>query len=94
MSGETGEAQFALVESWRDLTTHFADDVLINLSYPPKLKSYLRKDRVVDADKAALALVASDWPIILNTVRVAARRLTKQAIARNWDERWFHSRFS
>jgi hypothetical protein len=89
---EVDEA-FELVESWRDLTTHLADDVLINLNYPPKLKTYLHKGRVLGAEDAALALVASDWPIILNAVRVAARRLAKGAIANNWDERWFHRRF-
>jgi hypothetical protein len=84
---------FELVESWRDLTTHLADDVLINVNYPPKLKTYLHQGRVLSADEAALALVASDWPIILNAVRVAARRLTKGAIGCNWNERWFHRRF-
>lgn len=93
-SAEEIDEAFALVESWRDLTTHFADDVLVNLDYPPKLKTVLTKGRVLDADKAALALVSSDWPMMLHTVQVAARRLAKGAIAQNWDERWFHSRFA
>jgi hypothetical protein len=42
--------------------------------------------------EGCLALVASDWPIILNAVRVAARRLAKGAVANNWDERWFRVR--
>jgi hypothetical protein len=83
----------SLVESWRDLTTHLADDVLINLSYPPQLRTRLIGNRVLGVDDAALAVVASDWPIILSAVRTAARRLTKGAIVHNWDERWFHRRF-
>lgn len=91
--GEIDEA-FTLVESWRDLTTHLADDVLINLNYPTALKTHLHKGRVLGVDQAGLALVASDWPIIRTAVELAARRLTKGAIAKNWDQRWFHSKFA
>ena len=84
---------FELVESLRDLTTHLGDDVLVNLGYPERLRTHLKRGRVLDSDTLSLALVAADWPVILSTVRVAARRLVKGAIKNNWDDRWFHSRF-
>jgi hypothetical protein len=57
------------------------------------LKAQL-KTETLDADKLALALVAADWPVLLATVRVAARRLAKGAIKNGWSESWFHRRFA
>lgn len=83
----------ALVESLRHLATHRSEDVLVNLNYPEQLKTQL-KTETLDADKLALALVAADWPVLLATVRVAARRLAKGAIKNGWSESWFNRRFA
>jgi hypothetical protein len=85
---------FELVESLRDLTTHLADDVLVNLGYPEQVSTHLTRGRVLDADSLSLARVAADWPVILETVRLAARRLAKGALRNAWSEKWFHSRFA
>ncbi len=83
----------ALSESLRHLATHRAEDVLVNLDYPEQLKTQLKQE-TLDADRLGLALVAADWPVLLATVSVAARRLAKGAIKNGWSERWFHSRFA
>jgi hypothetical protein len=83
-----------LVETLRDLAAHRPHDVLVNLGFPRRLQTQMHKSRVVDAETAALVTVTAQWPVLLVLVRTAARRLAKQAIANNWDERWFHSRFS
>ena len=44
----------------RDLATHRPDDVLINLNYPAHLRTHLHGGRVIDADNAALAVVAAE----------------------------------
>lgn len=83
---------FAGVESLRHLATHLADDVLVNLDYPPQMTTRLRR-ATIDSRNASLAAVAADWPLMLNAVQIAARRLVKGAIRNGWDEAWFHSRF-
>jgi hypothetical protein len=65
------------MKSLRDLTTHMPDDVLVNLSYPDRLRTHLHQGRVIDARSGALAGVAADWPVVLGAVRSAARRLAK-----------------
>jgi len=93
-SREEIDEAFTLMKSLRDLATHRPDDVLINLSYPAHLRTHLHGGRVIDADNAALAVVAADWPVLLAAVRLAATRLTKGAIKNRWDDRWFHARFA
>jgi hypothetical protein len=85
---------FTLMRSLRDLATHMPDDVLINLSYPDRLRTYLRRGRIIDASIAPLAVVASDWQVLLAAVRLAATRLAKGGIRNGWSDQWFHSRFA
>jgi uncharacterized protein Smg (DUF494 family) len=88
---EVDEA-FELVEKLRQLSTHRAEDVLVNLNYPEQLETQLKQEKL-GADTLGLALVTSDWPVLLMMVHVATRRLTKGAIRNAWDEKWFHSQF-
>jgi hypothetical protein len=90
---EVDEA-FTLVESLRDLSTHRPDDVLVNLNYPAGVRTHLHGGRVVDADNAPLAVVSTDWPVVLAAVRLAAQRLTKAAIKNGWNDDLFHRRFT
>jgi hypothetical protein len=93
-SPEEIDEAFGLMRSLRDLATHMPDDVLINLDYPTHLRTHLRGGRVIDASNAPLAVIVADWPVLLATVRVAARRLAKGAIRNGWNDKWFHSRFA
>lgn len=81
-----------LAESLRHLATHRPEDVLVNLDYPERRRTRLRQE-TLDAKQLGLAIVAADWPVLLVTVNLAARRLAKGAIRESWDEGWFHSRF-
>lgn len=92
-AAEVDEA-FGLIENLRDLATHRPDDVLVDLNYPARLRTHLYRGRVVDAENAPLAVVTTDWPIVLATVRLAAQRLAKGAIKNGWNDRWFHGRFA
>ncbi|MBA2383536.1 MAG: hypothetical protein H0V68_02590 [Actinobacteria bacterium] len=85
---------FELAQSLRDLTTHFPDDVLVNLNYPEKRKVVLTRGRTLSAESIGLAYVADDWPVLSAAVHLAARRLAKAAIRDGWDERKFHRRFT
>jgi hypothetical protein len=93
-SNEEIDRSFALSESLRDLTTHFAEDVLVNLNYPAQRKVSLRGNRVLGAELLALAAVSEDVPPMYAAVRYAARRLAVGAIRNNWSEQWWHSRFN
>jgi len=93
-SNEEIGRSFEVSESLRDLTTHFPEDVLVNLNYPAQRKVSLRRNRVLDAELLGLAAVAEDLPPMYAAVREAARRLAVGAIRNNWSERWWHSKFS
>jgi hypothetical protein len=85
---------FELSKSLRDLTTHFPEDVLVNLSFPIGRKVSLKGARVLGSDSLGLTSVMRDWPVMLAAVQEAARRLAKAAIRDGWSERRFHARFS
>lgn len=89
---EEVDETFELVEKLRHLSTHRAEDVLVNLNYPEHLKTQLKQEKL-GADTLGLALVTADWPVLLMMVHLAARRLTKGAIRNSWNEKWFHPQF-
>jgi hypothetical protein len=84
---------FELAQSLRDLTTHFPQDVLVNLNYPDQRKVTLTRGRTLSSRSIGLAYVADDWPVMSAAVHLAARRLAKAAIRNGWDERKFHRPF-
>jgi hypothetical protein len=87
------DAALALLHSIRDLATHRAEDVLVNLSFPSALSVHLHEARRLDADALALSRIVSAFPILYRLVWKAAMRLTEDAIKSGWDERGFHRRF-
>lgn len=88
---EVDEALEAL-HSLRNLATHKADDVLVNLNFPDHLTTQLRR-ATVGSNEVALSMIVAHLPVLYAAVRTAAVSLTRQAIAANWDERAFHRRF-
>ena len=77
-------AAFKLSEGVRNLAAHRADDVLLNLNYPGKLRAQRGP---------SLSAVASDWPILLVALRIAVRRLSKRAARVGWSDQWFEAHF-
>jgi hypothetical protein len=88
---DVDEALEAL-HSLRDLATHKADDVLVNLDFPDRHTVRLNRGEVTASD-ASLSMIAANLPILYTTVRTAALSLTRSAIANKWNERAFHRRF-
>jgi hypothetical protein len=87
------EEAFELAQSLRDLTTHYSQDVLVNLNYPEQRKVTLTRGRTLSSKSIGLAYVADDWPVLSAAVHLAARRLAKAAIRNGWDEAKFHRPF-
>jgi hypothetical protein len=88
---EVDEALEAL-HSLRNLATHKADDVLVNLNFPDQLTTQLRKG-TVGSNEVALSMIVSHLPVLYAAVRTAVVSLTRQAISTKWDEKTFHARF-
>lgn len=88
------EAALDLTYAVRNLSVHRADDVLVNLSYPPAMITRLNDQKDRSGHDLALAAIAADAPIVLMAVRRATRAMARSAIANNWDERKFHAYFS
>jgi hypothetical protein len=87
------EDALEILHSLRDLATHRAEDVLVNLSFPTTLSIHLHRGRRLDADALALSRVVSAYPILYRLVWRAAKRLAEDAIKIGWDEPAFHRRF-
>jgi hypothetical protein len=83
-----------LMEALRDLSTHLADDVLVNLDFPAGRKVQLHKSRLLDSSSLSLAMVVHAYPVLYALVNTAARRLAKRALQNRWDEAAFHSCFA
>jgi hypothetical protein len=79
--------------SLRDLAAHTADSVLVGLDYPVGRRAQLH-GRALAREDLALPEVTSNWPIFLEAVRHAARRLAGEAIETGWSEEAFHRRMS
>jgi hypothetical protein len=89
--GEIDEALEAL-QSLRNLATHKADDVLVNLNFPDHLTTHLHQ-ATVSSDDVALSLVVSHLPAVYQALLTATLSLLRQAVSSGWDEHLFHRRF-
>jgi hypothetical protein len=88
------DAMSEMLHSLRDLATHFADDILVNLSFPEKRTVQLNQARELGVNEVALSRVISAFPVLYRLVLKASVRLTEDALSNGWNERLFHRRFS
>jgi hypothetical protein len=78
----------------RNIAAHGADDVLVNLGYPPHLPRRLPGGREVRGSDLALARAVTALPVVRHAVRAAIARLAHESIDNDWDDAWFRKQFA
>jgi hypothetical protein len=76
--------------------THRAESILMALDFRTTRQVELQGRRAgvkLSRDDLALAVLTSQWPILLEAVRYSARLLMERSTVDAWDVRAFHSHF-
>jgi hypothetical protein len=85
---------FEALQDLRDLSTHRAEDVLVNMNFPDGRLVPLHGGRTATADTVALAMVTSQSPILYRAISTATLSLTREAIQKGWNENAFLARLA